>query len=258
MQKESTWKDYNWLPETTADGSPTLRFSEEGERMHHSGGAASETEMIYRPVIDILRQQNQPLRFVSVGLGLGYVETLLAREFLVHGFALQSIESFEVQPELREFWKKWIFQEPLPETIQHTYQTVAQAVLAQQAGSKISVVDLQIRLQKWIQAGILQLKFSFDGDFIKTTAKNSIHGFFYDAFSRKTNQQLWEEEFLKNLFAETASENCVVSTYACLGPLKRALIEKNFSVLRRKGFQGKRNSTLAARGVYSQFLSEYD
>ena len=32
--------------EITADGSPTLKLPEQGESMHHSGGAAKETDYI--------------------------------------------------------------------------------------------------------------------------------------------------------------------------------------------------------------------
>jgi hypothetical protein len=71
---------------------------------------------------------------------------------------------------------------------------------------------------------------------------------FYDAFSSRCENQLWSQDFLSTFIDKACAENCVFSTYACTGNLKRALKSAGFQVILREGFHGKRNSTLAVRG----------
>jgi tRNA U34 5-methylaminomethyl-2-thiouridine-forming methyltransferase MnmC len=70
---------------------------------------------------------------------------------------------------------------------------------------------------------------------------------FYDAFSSKTSPHLWQESFLLDFFAKACAANCIVSTYACTGALKRALKASGFEVILLEGFLGKRNRTMGVR-----------
>lgn len=72
----------------------------------------------------------------------------------------------------------------------------------------------------------------------------------YDAFSQKTNNPLWQKEFLEKFIHDHAEEDCVFTTYACTSVLKKVLTEKKFQLIKRPGFFGKRDSTLALRGCF--------
>ena len=76
----------------------------------------------------------------------------------------------------------------------------------------------------------------------------------YDAFSQNTIQPLWQAEFLDSFIKKYESSDCVFTTYACTGVLKKVLTKNNFELIKKPGFSGKRESTLAYRG---KFKSEY-
>ena len=82
-----SWQDIGFEVEITRDGSPSLHLIATvdptkpfGETMHHSGGAITETNLIYGiPIAEIFVKMNSP-QFLIVGLGLGYIEMIIARE----------------------------------------------------------------------------------------------------------------------------------------------------------------------------------
>jgi tRNA U34 5-methylaminomethyl-2-thiouridine-forming methyltransferase MnmC len=70
---------------------------------------------------------------------------------------------------------------------------------------------------------------------------------FYDAYSKKMDADLWQETSLVTRLDPLLARNCVLSTYAATGTMKRALKTLGFRLLPRTGFLGKRESTLAIR-----------
>ena len=245
-----TWQEVGFSLEKTQDGSPTLRRPtptrpdfETGQSMHHSGGAWEETVYIYKPVTDWVKEQQFPeSRFLSVGLGLGYVELLVAREFLnqAAGQKLQ-LQSFEIVPELRDYFKAWIFQQPLHPEVQSTYDQMGQFVFSSdlekiQQG-KDFLADLYTK-KMWRIDGALE-------DF--PTPEPIYHGLMYDAFSRAVSPDLWTPEFLKKFLRQWASPESCLGTFSCTGDLKRSLKQEGYDLQVRLGFQSKRNCTLAHR-----------
>ena len=109
MNTPQTWSAIGFEVEITGDGSPTLRLMP-GECMHHSGGAAEETELIYGRVIRKSFEVIPKPHFLSVGLGLGYVEMTIAREALLKQNFNFTLESFELVPELRDYLKQWLIE----------------------------------------------------------------------------------------------------------------------------------------------------
>lgn len=248
-----SWADIGFEIEGTNDGSLTLRLLEpnypdaaHGESMHHSGGACAETLLIYgKPIAEIL--ENVPKsKFLIIGLGLGYIEMVIAREALLQGKTsadIAAITSFESIPELREFFVHWVWDrsKELSAEVFKTYQHVAEFML-QETGLEVS--QLKLFLQKFFPEvksvhGALENEFNLNEKF---------HGILYDAFSSKTTPHLWEEEYLVRFLKNFADPKyCQFSTYACRVSLKQALIRENFEITIRPGFMGKRNSTLGTR-----------
>lgn len=249
------WSNFGFQQELTLDGSPTLRLlhslplpnDRPPESMHHSGGAFSETEFIYGALSTlVLRQIPQP-RFVCVGLGLGYIEMQLAQKCLIHKIEnIGLLQSFESEIQLKLLFKKWLYDQDLPNECRSTYDLVAQFNVA---NTNLSIQDLKNKLRSWYETKIWTMEEALGPDLKERPADQRFHGIFYDAFSRKTTEGLWSEEFLNKFLKKSAAENCGLATYACLGNLKRALKEQSFTVYLRPGFLGKRNSTLGLRGL---------
>ncbi len=237
-----TWLDIGFSLEKTQDGSPTLRRQQatrpdftDGESMHHSGGAATETVYIYKPVIEKVQSWNvEKPAYLSVGLGLGYVELLIARENLDKEVL---ISSFEIVPELRDSFLKWIMQDQLPEEIQRTYDLVGEFV----GGKEIE------KIKKYLATAYERGSWKIHGALEEATHSFPHHGIMYDAFSRAVSPDIWKSEFMIQFLKTWGATQCCLSTYSCTGDLKRALKEAGFTLDIRLGFKGKRNSTFAFR-----------
>lgn len=223
--------------EITEDGSPTLRLPEDGESMHHSGGAAAETEYIYKSVIEEALKRLPDLKVVVVGLGLGYIEISWAIACLKQNKKLQSsFISFEVDKDLQKNFLNW-----LESNEAQIYDDVCKAL---DAGVSIEKIKELIKKNLVIN----QIRGDLAAEFPRD---NSCHLICFDAFSKKTSEQLWKENFLNEFLQLACHENCILTTYACTGALKRTLKHNGFQLLERNRFKGKRDSTLAVRGVFT-------
>lgn len=247
MNTPQSWHEIGFEVEITGDGSPSLRLcqgQDKGEAMHHSGGAAEETELIYGRIIHRCFESIDRPHFISVGLGLGYVELTVAREALLKNNSSFSMDSFELVPELRESFKSWLKGERLSEEVGDVYTQVLKYILKETSLSPEDVKKFlygKYQSQHWALQGPLDHKSTFI---------SKAHGVLFDAFSAKTTPELWSEEFLVDFFKKTTAENSLVSTYASRATLKRALKAADFLVETREGFKGKRNSTLGLKGLF--------
>lgn len=243
-----TWQDFGFEVEITGDASPSLHLRESadplrdrGESMHHSGGAASETLLIYGQPIREALARHQRGDFLVVGLGLGYIEATIAREALLLGVKPENISilSFESVPELRDFFKIWLYEsEGISVEVARIYDLAVESLLS---GTELSLINVKSFLR-----GLRE--FNIHGALVEShQIERQFDGILYDAFSSKTSPHLWEESFLTDLIQRTTKEDSFLSTYACKGSLKRALRANGFEVHVREGFLGKRNSTLGIR-----------
>lgn len=252
-----SWKDIGFEIEITGDGSPSLHLltpsdpaKKIGESMHHSGGACAETNLIYgEPITAVLGFHARP-HFMVVGLGLGYIELVIAREALKVGKSpsqLGLLTSYESVPELRNFFVAWIGgSQDLHSEVQGTYDLVAECVLKD---TSITSTNLKTFLTHFFKSES-DIHAALEADCV---FESKYHCILYDAFSAKTTPTLWSEEFLNHLLKNATAETSVMSTYACRGSLKRALRNQGFEVITREGFQGKRNSTLGYKNYPTSF-----
>lgn len=249
------WQDIGFKVENTSDNSPTLRIlstensESAGESMHHSGGAYSETQLIYgSPIQQTFKHILNP-SFISVGLGLGYVELVVAADSVLEkkNFSLLTYESV---PELVIFFSEWLNDSTKISTkVKVVYDQI------------LNYITSDLNTQKQIK-NILKEKLNDNSWKIHNQlstdniVKTDAHCVCYDAFSSKTNPELWDENFLDSFVYQSTHNNCLFSTYASKGTLKRALKNNNFLVLNREGFMGKRNSTLAFRGIFTDLFPQ--
>ncbi len=245
--ENTTWQDLGFFVELTADQSPSLRLIqsnsdnyENGEAMHHSGGAMTETNLIYADCIQkVFNQSNKPA-FLVVGLGLGYIEMCIAREALLKKKDVDCIRSFESVTGLRQGFYNWLWGLPLSLEMQTTYDLVCSFVI-QECGLT------QKQIQDFLRTYFPQIE-SLDQALERSTLfEQKFDGILYDAFSSKTSPLLWEEDFLAEFLDKAAKPKCFLATYACKGTLKRALKKNQFNIEDLLGFKSKRNRISAFR-----------
>lgn len=227
----------------TQDGSPTLSLKREDgyvEKMHHSGGALSESLYIYRAALNEALERGWPIRIFSLGLGLAYNEIISISELRKREVGEFKIFSFESVTQLREGFKAWAGGASGGKLAFVLDQVLKQVAQAQEVPAPL--------LRSWIKAaiadGALEVREGFPAD---SGEVDQISVCFYDAFSKKMNPELWAEDMLKSTLDRLLSRNCVLTTYAATGTLNRSLKHLGFSLLDKAGFSGKRESTLAIR-----------
>jgi hypothetical protein len=237
----------------TADGSLTARLGE-SETMHSLRGAFNETVYIYGTAFEVAQNElgiEEPTVF-SLGLGLGYVEILSAALALKSGVK-PSGESFELINELNTSFASWALSKtplhnqtssPAAFVPPEIYDQIARRTCESVKSDHVSLDTLRSAIgnalneKEWILSGPLT-------PHSQMTKKFNCVAF--DAFSSKSTPELWTREFLDHFLASACDDACVLSTYACTGHLKRALIDAGFELRIREGYASKRDSTLAVR-----------
>ncbi len=238
---------------TTEDASPSLRFvlgtEEHSESMHSLRGAFSETVYIYGTAISKVVSEGWPPHVLSLGLGLGYNEILVATLFTAAALEERAeIESFEIDDDLRAYFAAWIRGERdrVPSEFYSAYDEILTRACAH---SGVEPTQARATLKRWLESDQLRLREALVGGVTRFERRFSC--FLFDAFSSKTTPDLWQESFLVDFLATTAHDRAVFSTYACTGALKRALRASGFSLEIRPGFSSKRDSTFAIRQTKS-------
>lgn len=225
----------------TRDGSPTLAFRREDgyvEKMHHTGGALSESLYIYHhALIQVLDLGISAPRALSVGLGLAYNEMITVAECRSRGIADFEILSFESRDWLREIFVAW--------SEGSGHHDVTDRVAELVAGHfGLEVETLRTAVRTALAEGRLQIRGPFPSELDSGDLANLVY---YDAYSSKMNPDLWSEALLVDRLGPHLDSTCVLSTYAATGTLNRALAHLGFRRLERAGFEGKRQCTLAIR-----------
>lgn len=254
----------------TKDGSPSyvLRREESAEAMHHSVGAYSETQYIYGPVVRgcfELAAGDDSLRgphFLSLGLGLGYNEFLIAAEASKNLMEWTCV-SYESEAFLRTDFLDYLFERPMAEEKAHVYDSICQRfaeglVPKELDGGHLGTAqdcvvyerttkEMSARLRAELRAAHEEGRWLLEPALCLKTSivPRKINGFLWDAFSRKTSPELWEKSALTEFLIRTRAPRAFFSTYASFGDLKGALRAAGFQTEIRAGFAEKRESCLA-------------
>ena len=227
---------------TTADGSPTLSFRRDdgyAEKMHHTGGALTESLYIYHHGLTKALDADFPAKVISVGLGLAYNELITLAEFMkrgIHG----KIWSFETMPFLSESFRNWT-EGQAPDQYEALLEDISQRL-----ENHFEISGLRSRAKQALTNGELELRGPFPSDAAQVGGAAII---FYDAFSNKMTPELWAETNLENILKPLIGRQSVLCTYAQTGAMKRVLKQLGFQLEKRPNFRGKRGSTLAIRNL---------
>jgi tRNA U34 5-methylaminomethyl-2-thiouridine-forming methyltransferase MnmC len=224
----------------TGDGSPTISYKRadgHAEKMHHSGGALTESLYIYHYGLTLALNEGCPPHVVSLGLGLGYNELIALAEFQRRGRATFKIWSFEADEYLRTQFMQWLQGES--GTLGALYDEITASIEAH-----FKIKNLKATASEHLRNHSLQLRGSYPADINDV---KDVGVFFFDAFSNKMSPELWQELDMRATLSQLLSPRAVLCTYAATGALNRVLKQLEFRLLDRPGFQGKRESTLALR-----------
>lgn len=235
----------------TADGSPSIEMKQ-GEApiewMHHSQGAFSETNYLYRPIIELaLWQKMSDPRLLSVGIGLGYNEIFTAALALRNGDVTYKIWSYEKNDELRNSFLNFItsrpesYSSPTKGELFSAYNWIIKKTATE---FELSAEDIRTHLTKMFDRGDWTVHANFS---LEDHSLSGLTGLLYDPFSKKVNPDLWQTDRLEEFLVATTNEVCFLGSYASNSNLKNALIKCKFNLFNRLGFSGKRNCTLAFR-----------
>ena len=240
--------EYGFRAVQTADGSWTLQsLKSDSELMHHSGGAVAETIYIYGHGLgEAIAQKKSDLGLInilSVGLGIGINEMVAAGILLQKKipFEKTNLQSLEVQPFLIEQWRNFVNDVELVSELISVYSENLNQVAKQLS---VSTEEIKLYLKNayqncWCVEGYLTADFS---------PKQPAQVIFFDAYSSKSNPDLWEESFLTEFVQRSASTPSVFSSYASKSNLQRALQSNGFQIKKRIGFSGKRECLFAVKG----------
>ena len=252
-KKESyaAWKNssnqISYLFYKTKDNSVSLSLQSEDEStelMHSVDGAFSETVYLYEDIVKTVLNNshvNNKNVFLSLGLGLGYVEILVTAYFLKNCPSKKfKIYSYEKKEDLRCFFKKFIFGEEIPFVFYECYKSIVV--------NFCQLYSLQEeQLLQELKNRILNQEILFCEDYhLNTQIPEKINGLFFDAFSIKTSPDLWEDELIHQILNACDSNACF-ATYACRSHLKKLLVSHHFILQKKKGYGGKKQSTFAYR-----------
>ena len=223
--------------EITDDGSPTLKST---EKMHHWAGAASETIYIYGDAVSLAQQKlnSAEIQYLVLGLGLGYIEMMIA---LMTDFKFKKILSFEINHDLINNFESWCKSSSGDSIYDQVF-----LCLSEKMNIKYSLADFKVKMKQKLMNQDLEIV----GDIFENfhlLYQNKFHVICFDAFSSQTDDHLWTDEFIGKFIDYFCSEKCIFASYAKTGVLNRKLKNKNFNLFQKKGFSGKRESTLALR-----------
>lgn len=221
----------------TDDGSPTIRdlSTANQECMHHAGGAYQETQYIYGEAIRTVINTWEKTTFLVVGLGLGYIEILIACEGLkAQKLSDCSVISFESEEYLRMQFQHWLTGKP--SELDEIYQQ-RDSLFHQDYPQEMPQVRAWLGKNLCLEREVILLP----------QQRGKMAGILFDAYSAKTAPDLWHEDFLIAFLEHYSAPGCLFVTYASTGTLKRALKACDFTLQERAGFQGKKESTWAVK-----------
>jgi tRNA U34 5-methylaminomethyl-2-thiouridine-forming methyltransferase MnmC len=210
--------------------------------MHHRAGALSETLYVYGEAIEYALDLGMR-KFVSVGLGLGYVEWVLVASALAKGvWPSCSLRSFELDEALLDGFEAGLMEkEPTGSNVSKVHVEVLTAVSAH-----FGITEQRLR-EALVQATSQGRSRREQALTSETSWEEKADCVLYDAFSAELQPSLWTTEFLSRFLESAAAPQCLFASYASNGPLKRTLKSKGFHCHKRAGFGGKRECTLAER-----------
>lgn len=234
--------DTSFLFYKTQDNSVSVSLTsatQSTELMHSVDGAFSETIYLYENVVKFVVDNNLPLHFLSIGLGIGYVEILICAYLLKHTITQPfQIFSFELEIDLRIFFSNFFAEKEIPHLFKESYEQILNLYSSHY---ELQPLELKNFIKEKIESK--QIKF-YEGFDLNSEIQETVYGVFFDAFSANTCPNLWTDILITKIL-NLCGPKAAFATYASRAHLKKALQEKGFYLEKKVGFGGKKESTFA-------------
>lgn len=221
----------------TEDGTISLYSEEYGQAMHTQSGAYTEALVKHVRPSGILSLNENTLRVLDVGFGIGYNVLALLEEFTRDDRG----RSLEITTLEKDFPPVDIMEAiSFPGKTGALYDTIKRLCENREArGEKFTVRML---------AGDARRS-------LPTLEASHFHAIFLDPYSPAKNPELWTVDFFRELY-RVAAESCVLTTYSSALQIRAALLEAGFTVGKGPSMGRKREGTLAAKGACVEPLDE--
>lgn len=212
----------------TEDGSSSLLMEEWGETYHSIHGAIQEAKHVFiQNGLSLFKEQSVTVLEIGFGTGLNAFITFLEAENLNQTIDYVGVEAYPVFPEEVEKLNY------VSQLNANQYNAAFQHMHSCEWGSKTLISD-RFTLTKRKQF------------FNEINDKNQFDLIYFDAFGFQYQPELWSVDIFRKMF-DALKEKGVLVTYACRGPIKRAMLEVGFSVEKLQGPPGKREMLRAVK-----------
>lgn len=221
----------------TEDGSSTLFLDEYGQAMHSISGAYEESLLKHVIPSRILEKNDNELRILDIGFGLGYNVLALVREFKRLGIGSRlSIVSLEKEKIFLPFMDSILFHDERDEI----YSIIKKCY----AEEKYESNDIKIKIY-----------FGDARNSIKNLEDGLFHAVFQDPFSPAKNPELWSMDYFR-LLREKMRDDCILTTYSSADHIRSAMIQAGLFVGIGPSVGKKREGTIASKSCIIPVLTD--
>ena len=212
----------------TADGSSSLLVEDWGETYHSRHGAIQEAKHVFiQNGLSLFQGQSVAVLEIGFGTGLNAFITFLEAEQRQQKIDYVGVEAY---PILQQEAEKLNYVSQLDA---NQYDTQFQLLHTSEWGVNTRISDY-FSLTKRQQY------------FNEIEDKNQFNLIYFDAFGYQYQPELWSVHIFRLMY-EALVTNGVLVTYACRGPIKKAMLEAGFKVEKLKGPPGKREMLRAQK-----------
>ncbi len=206
---------------TTSDGSTSIHLPEWEESYHSKHGAIQEAQHVFiKNGFSICKEKSISILEIGFGTGLNAFITFLEALKSQKTITYVGVEGFPVSLDL---------------ALKMNYVAALQAY-------EFGAIYQQFHAVAWDQPHAITPTFSFTKRQQLFTAIHDTNQFdliYFDAFGYRVQPELWRLEMFLRMY-EALLPGGVLVTYACRGPIKKAMIEAGFDVEKLEGPPGKR------------------
>ena len=205
----------------TSDGSTSIHLTEWDESYHSKHGAIQEAQHVFiENGLSIFKGQSVSVLEIGFGTGLNAFITFLESKKTNQSIEYVGVEGFPVAAEevLQMNYVKRLNADEYEMEFKYMHKAEWENTVT---------INPNFRLTKRKQM------------FAAIADVNQFDLIYFDAFGYRVQPELWSVEIFTIMYAALKSGGILV-TYACRGPIKRALIEVGFQIEKLAGPPGKR------------------
>lgn len=205
----------------TSDGSTSIHLPEWDESYHSKHGAIQEAQHVFiKNGLSLFKGQSVSILEIGFGTGLNAFITFLEGKEINQSIDYVGIEGFPVAADevLQMNYVQQLNADEWESEFKHMHEA---------EWEKPVTIDALFRLTKRKQL------------FAEITDVNQFDLIYFDAFGYRVQPELWSVEIFTKMYAALKSGGILV-TYACRGPIKRAMMEAGFQIEKLAGPPGKR------------------